>query len=63
MSNIAENIIVTYFMGYPIVYFGFNYIMETLKMPQYTIPGFWFGMLCLLIFMIVKNTIFPKRIK
>jgi len=49
-----------YFMVYPIVYFGYNYIVESVGFPQYAIPGFWLGMLALVLIMLVKNTIFSR---
>jgi len=32
-----------YFIIYPILYFGYNYIAEVMQFTQ--IPGFWVGML------------------
>lgn len=49
-----------YFIAYPIIYFGYNFIVESTGFSQYKIPGFWFGMLGFLVIMLVKNTIFSR---
>ena len=44
-----------YFLQYPIIYFGWNYLVDFAGYSQYKIPGFWIGMLALFIFMQIKS--------
>jgi hypothetical protein len=44
-----------YFLQYPIVYFGWNYLVEYAGYANYKIPGFWVGMLALFVLMMIKS--------
>ena len=57
LGKLIGALFAVYFFIYPIIYFGWNYIIETLGYSQYIIPGFWFGMLCYALFNVVKNTL------
>lgn len=44
-GTILVNIIFTFFIIYPIIYFSWNWFVELANIPRYAIPGFWTGML------------------
>lgn len=54
-------IFATYFMVWPVMYFGWNFMMDTINKPEYYIPGFWTGMGFYFLFIIAKNSIFGNR--
>lgn len=56
--NLGTAAITVYFVMYPIFYFGFNHVVESVGYSQYAIPSFWLGMLALLVIRIGKSLIF-----
>ena len=54
-SELIGRFFALYAIIYPIIYFGYNYMAETLGFSQYMIPGFWFGMLGFILFNIAKS--------
>lgn len=58
LGVVFGKLVITYAFVYPIIYFSWNYIITELNYQQYIIPGFWFGMLCYMLFNLCKNLIF-----
>lgn len=54
-------IFATYFIVWPVIYFGWNFMMDVTNTPQYYIPGFWLGMGFYFLFNIAKNSIFGRN--
>ena len=60
MAELLGKLFGIYFMFYPIVYFGYNYIVESVGFSEYKIPGFWIGMLGLLLIIMTRNVLFSR---
>lgn len=54
------NLFVTYFILYPIMYFGYNFLVSNLDMAEYRIPGFWLGMLGFYLIILSRNLFFRR---
>lgn len=58
---LLNKLILTYAVLYPIIFFGWNFVVNGFGHPEMVIPGFWLGMVAYALFNIFINTV-VKRI-
>jgi len=57
VAELLGKIFGVYFMGYPLIYFAWNFFIAGIGFPQYIIPGFWIGFAGFFIFDVFTATL------